>query len=111
MGTRSLRSTSTPRVGRCRSHARVSTKYSWLPVTKKTPCCADQVGQRGDVVAQFVDLAVDEVTDDGDDVGLLRVDDVDQPLEPSSAEGPGQVPVGEGDDPEAVERGVEAAQA
>jgi hypothetical protein len=44
--------------------------------------------------AEFHDLAVDEVTDDGHDVGLLCVDHVDQSLEAPSAEGPGQPPVG-----------------
>jgi hypothetical protein len=91
--TRSLRSTPTLRVGRCSSHARVSTKYSWLPVTKETPA-----GRPGRPAvprrAEFHDLAVDEVTDDGHDVGLLCVDHVDQSLEAPSAEGPGQPPVG-----------------
>ena len=70
---------------------------------------ADQVGQRGDVLAQLVDAAVDQVADDRHDVRPLGVDDLDQPLEPPSAVGGRQVGVGEGDDPQPVERRVQAA--
>ena len=55
-------------------------------------------------------LAVHQVTDDRDDVRALRVDHLDQPLEPASAVGGRQVAVGEGDDPVAVQRRVQAGE-
>ena len=71
---------------------------------------ADEVGERGDLLAQLRDVAVHEVADDRHDVGPLLVDQLDQPLEPPAAVRRGQVSVGEADDPQPVERGVEAGE-
>ena len=108
--TRSLRSTSTPRVGRCRSQARVSTKYSWLPVTKKTPCsltrsASGATSSRSSSTSPSTRSPTIATTS-----GRCALTDLDQPLEPASAVGGRQVAVGEGDDPEAVQRRVEARQ-
>jgi hypothetical protein len=56
----------------------VSTKYSWLTVTKYEvhALLADQVGERNHVLPEVVDLAVHQITDDRYDGGPLCVDPV-----------------------------------
>ena len=77
MAVFSLRSGCTPSRSSSLSHEAVSsTKYSWLPVTKNDPS-RDQVPQRFRRRAEFLDGAVHQIAHDRHQVGLGRIDGLD----------------------------------
>ncbi|CAM5493487.1 hypothetical protein SPURM210S_06244 [Streptomyces purpurascens] len=83
---------------------------SWLPVAEVRPVTGPQLGQRGRGGAEVLDAAVDQVADDRDQVGLGRVDRVDDRLREAAAQDRAEVDVADHRDPEAVRRARQLGQ-
>ena len=93
------------------SRASTPEKYSWLPVTKNTPCRARSSASGATASQQRLDRAVDHVTGDGDDVGRQGVGPADDVLDERAADGGAHVQVGQLHDGRAVAGGGQPAQA